>query len=285
MVYLILAIIFSTAIVISFRLFTNFKIDNLSAIAINYLFAAIMSFVIYQGDVSFTAIPFKPWFPYASVIGFTFILVFMVFALSSQKAGVAVTAVSSKMSVVIPVSFGILVYAEVINVMKISGIIASLLAFYLTFKKKGNQRIDKRVLILPVLLFLGNGANDTLTKHAQKFHVGDETLLFLGTVFLSSMVIGGVILLYKVLRKQKSIGYRSVIAGAWLGFLNFFSSYFFLLGMGVYDSSVFFPIFNVSIVSLAALAGFIFFRERLSLINWTGIVLALFAIVLIAVGS
>jgi drug/metabolite transporter (DMT)-like permease len=285
MVYLILTIVFSTAIVVSFRLFTNFRIDNLPAITTNYLIAAIMSFVIYQGDFSFSDIPLKPWFPFASIIGFTFILVFIVFALSSQKAGVAVTAVSSKMSVVIPVSFGILVYAEVINPIKISGIIASLLAFYLTFKKKDNQRIDKRVLILPILLFLGNGANDTLTKHAQKFHVGDETLMFLGTVFLSSMIIGGVLLLYKVIKEKKSIHYRSFIAGVWLGFLNFFSSYFFLLGMGLYDSSVFFPIFNVSIVSLAALSGFFFFRERLSPINWTGIVLALMAILLIAFGS
>ncbi len=285
MLYLILAIIFSTAIVISFRLFTRYRIDNLQAITFNYLFATVMAFMVYQGSFDFADIPVKPWFPFASIIGFTFILVFIVFALSSQKAGVAVTAVSSKMSVVIPVSFGIMAYSEALTVMKLLGIIASLLAFYLTFKKKENQRIDYRVLILPVLLFLGNGANDTLTKHAQKFHVGDETLLFLGTVFLSSLVIGSVMLVYKGIREKKSLQGRNLLAGVWLGFLNFFSSYFFLLGMGVYESSVFFPVFNVSIVSLSALAGFFFFRERLSVINWIGIGLALMAIILIALGS
>lgn len=285
MIYLISTILFSTAIVISFRLFTHFRIDNLQAITVNYLVAAVMCLLFFNGPVAFSEIPLRSWFPYAGLIGFTFILVFLVFALSAQKAGIAVTSVSSKMSVVIPVSVGIMAYAEPLNAFKLTGIIASLLAFYLTFRKKQEQRIDKRVLILPVLLFLGNGANDTLTKHAQMFHVGDETLLFLGTVFLSSMVIGSVILLSKSMKNKQPILGRNLLAGLWLGFLNFFSSYFFLLSLGIFESSVFFPVFNVSIVSLSALAGFFFFRERLSPINWAGIALALCAILLIAMGS
>jgi multidrug transporter EmrE-like cation transporter len=244
-----------------------------------------MSFLFFRNPVAFQELPFREWFPYASVIGFTFIMVFFVFALSAQKAGIAVTSVSSKMSVVIPVSVGIMAYAEPLNALKLTGIIASLLAFYLTFRKKQEQRIDKRVLILPVLLFLGNGANDTLTKHAQMFHVGDETLLFLGTVFLSSMVIGGSILIVKSLKKRQVFQGRNLLAGAWLGFLNFFSSYFFLLSLGIFESSVFFPVFNVSIVTLSALAGFFFFREQLSVINRIGILLALAAILLIAMGT
>ena len=286
MIYLIATILFSTAIVISFRLFTHFRIDNLQAITANYLVAAVMCLLFFKGPVAFSDLPLRSWFPYAGVIGFTFILVFLVFALSAQKAGIAVTSVSSKMSVVIPVSVGIMAYAEPLNVLKLTGIIASLLAFYLTFRKKQEQRIDKRVLILPVLLFLGNGANDTLTKHAQMFHVGEgETLLFLGTVFVSSMVIGSVILLSKALKNKQPMHGRSLLAGIWLGFLNFFSSYFFLLSLGIFESSVFFPVFNVSIVSLSALSGFFFFRERLTPVNWAGIVLALCAILLIAMGS
>jgi drug/metabolite transporter (DMT)-like permease len=285
MFYLISTILFSTGIVISFKLFTRFRIDNLQAITVNYLVAAILSYLAFQGRVVPADLPLKPWFPFACVIGLTFILVFVVFALSAQKAGIAVTSVSSKMSVVIPVSVGILAYAEPLNGIKLAGILASLIAFYLTFRKKQEQKIDKRVLVLPVLLFLGNGANDTLTKHAQMFHVGDETLLFLGTVFLSSMIIGSLMLLRKGFRQGPGLHGRSLLAGVWLGFLNFFSSYFFLLSLGKFESSVFFPIFNVSIVSLSALTGFFFFRERLSWVNWAGIVLAMGAILLIATGS
>lgn len=285
MIYLISTILFSTSIVITFRLFARFRIDNLQAITVNYLVAAAMSYLFFREPFAFAELPARAWFPYAGVIGFTYILVFVVFALSAQKAGIAVTSVSSKMSVVIPVSVGIMAYAEPLNAIKLTGIIASLLAFYLTFMKKQEQRIDKRVLLLPVLLFLGNGANDTLTKHAQMFHVGQETLLFLGTVFFSSMLIGGTMLAVRTVKGRQSFHGRNLLAGVWLGFLNFFSSYFFLLSLGIFESSVFFPVFNVSIVSLSALAGYFFFREQLSVINRIGILLALVAILLIALGT
>jgi drug/metabolite transporter (DMT)-like permease len=139
MIYLVSTILFSTAIVISFRLFTRFRIDNLQAITVNYLVAAIMCLLFFNSPVDFSEIPYRSWFPYAGVIGFTFILVFLVFALSAQKAGIAVTSVSSKMSVVIPVSVGIMAYAEPLNAFKLIGIIASLLAFYLTFRKNRNS--------------------------------------------------------------------------------------------------------------------------------------------------
>ena len=167
MIYLILAIVFSTSIVISFKLFARYSIDNLQAITVNYLFAAILGLLMYKGDLSLSDIPSSPWLPFSGIIGITFITVFFVFALSAQKAGIAVTSVSSKMSVVIPVSIGIMAYGELLTTVKLAGIIASLLAFYLTFRKKEKVKADWRILILPVLLFLGNGANDTLTKHAQ----------------------------------------------------------------------------------------------------------------------
>lgn len=285
MLHLVLAIIFSTGIVISFKYFSRFKIDNLQAITVNYLIASAMGFLIYPGTYSFPELPYKQWFLISCIIGVVFIMVFFVFALSAQKAGVAITAVTSKMSVVIPVSIGILAYGENTNLLKITGILLSLLAFYLTFKSNEKQKIEKRFLLLPVLLFLGNGTNDTFTKHATLFYVGDESMLFLANVFLVSLLVGIGIMIYTAARKRLVFAPRNLLAGAWLGMLNFGSSYFFLLGVGSFDSSVFFPVFNVSIVSASALAGLFLFREKLSWINWVGILLALCAILLITFGS
>lgn len=280
--YLILAIVFSTGIVISFKYFSRFNIDNLQAITFNYLVASAMGFLIYPETYTFIELPQKDWFIISCFIGVVFIMVFFVFALSAQKAGVAITAVTSKMSVVIPVSIGIIAYGDNMNLLKVTGILLSLLAFYLIFKTKEKQKVDKRFLLLPVLLFLGNGTNDTFTKHATMFYVGDESMLFLANVFLVSLLAGLIILIYSAYRKPLVFSSRNLLAGAWLGFLNFGSSYFFLLGVGIFDSSVFFPVFNVSIVSASALAGLFLFREKLSWVNWSGILLALCAILLIS---
>lgn len=288
MVFLILAILISTSIVITFRLFSRFQIDNLQAITTNYLVAAILGFLIHPAVFSWVEIPGKPWFFFSCIIGVTFILTFFLFALSAQKVGVAVTSVTSKMSVVIPVTVGILAYAEPASAIKLFGIVLSLLAFYLTFRKKNSQKIEKKFLILPLLLFLGNGTNDTLTKHSQMFLIGNDYMLFLGMVFSVGFLIGITMVIIKAIRKKeesKIILWKNLLAGAWLGLLNFGSSYYFIVGMSHFQSSVFFPIFNVSIVSLSAMAGFLFFKERLSVLNWAGIALAIVAILLIAVGG
>lgn len=281
MIFLLLAIVLSTAIVISFKLFGRYRIDNVQAITFNYAIAAILGFVLYPKPYTFAELPSNEWFPWALGIGVTFIVVFFLFALSAQKAGVAITAVLSKMSVIIPVSVGIFLYHDNINALKIFGILAAIIAFYLTFKQKGGEKVSKKYLLLPLLLFLGNGTNDTLTKHSQMNYVGDEQFLFISTIFSMSLLIGLCIMAYYIIFKGMKITGRSIVAGLILGVLNFGSSYFFLLGLYEFESAVFFPIFNVSIVSLSALSGLLFFGEKLRPINWLGICIAVSAILLI----
>ena len=282
MLYLILAILTSSAIVVTFKLFDRYKINNIQAITANYAIAAILGFVTATGVISIHAIIVATWFPFALIVGITLILVFNVFALSSQKAGVAITAVSSKMSVVIPVIIGIIFYHDVVNIWIISGIIISLLAFYLTFKKEENVKLNKKYILLPLLLFLGNGSNDSLLKHSQKFYIGDETELFLSTAFLFSFIIGVIVLFVDLRKNNRMLKIKNIAAGIILGLLNYASTYFFVKGLSHFQSSVFFPVFNVSIVCIAALVGYFIFREKLSKTNWLGILLALAAILIIA---
>lgn len=286
MVYLLLAVFFSSCIIVTFRLFTALKIDNLQAITANYLIAAALSFLTYQHSFHFLEIPTKPWFSWSLVNGVFFILVFFLFARSAQKAGVAITAVASKMSVIIPVGIGFMLYGDAMSLLKITGILLAFPAFYLIFKKK-NRTIepDKRYIYLPLILFLGTGINDSVMKHAQKFYIADEYLLFLGSVFTLSLLIGLIIWMKKRIRTSESLHFRSILAGFVLGIFNYSSTYFFLKSLSVFESSVFFPIFNVSIVSMGALIGYLIFREKLWWKNWLGIFFAILTILLIALAK
>ena len=82
--------------------------------------------------------------------------------------------------------------------------------------------------------------------------------------------------------KKRPVSYKTIIAGTILGLLNFGSTFYILKSMGVYESAVVFPVANAGIVSLSALTGYILFREKLSRMNWAGILLAILAILLIA---
>jgi len=281
MFYLISAIILSTAIVVTFKLFERFEINIAQAIVTNYLVASGLGFLLSENPI-FSEIPGKEWFIYAMICGITLIITFNIFAVSAQKAGIAITAVSSKMSVVIPIIFGVLIYKESVGIIKIIGIFAALFSFYLTFRKgKDERKPDFRYLILPILLFLGNGLNDTMLKHSERNFIHGDTIVFLSTAFLFSFLIGLIILAVSSILKKKRIQLKNILAGLILGLLNWGSTYFFLKGLGIFESTFFFPVFNVSIVVLSALTGYFVFKEKLSGVNWAGVFIAAVSIILI----
>jgi drug/metabolite transporter (DMT)-like permease len=198
--------------------------------------------------------------------------------------GVALTSVASKMSVVIPVLAGLVILDERINILSGLGICIALLAFYLTLGRGKNSSFPKKYVIFPLLLFLGNGVNDSLMKYSMFHHVdgSNDLILFLSLVFLTALLIGIIISLSRTRIKNNPITLRNIVAGIILGLLNFGSTYYIMEAMGIFDSAVVFPITNAGIVSLSTLIGFFLFREKLNTKNWIGILLAIFAIILIA---
>jgi drug/metabolite transporter (DMT)-like permease len=282
MIYLLLTVVQSTLIFVAFRLFKNFRIDTLQAIATNYIVATVFGFLINDQPATVSDISNSLWFPYAIALGFLFIGTFYVFGLSSQKVGVALTSVASKMSVVIPVIFGVILYSDRMSVIKVLGILAALVAFYLTFKKKGAIQLRTANLLYPVLMFIGNGSVDTVMKYTEHHHIESDLVLFLSIIFLTSFIIGIAIISIRIGYHISKFKVRNILGGVILGLLNFGSTFYILKAMGVYESSVVFPIANSAIVMLSALIGFIAFREKLSLINWIGILISIMAILIIA---
>ena len=285
MIYILLAISLSTLIVVLFKIFPRFEIDNVQAIVVNYLVASLMGFALCKGFNDITSIPQQKWFPFALLTGFFLMFVFNVYATSAQKVGIAITAVSGKMSVVIPVTVGIVIYNENLSLLRVAGIVLALIALYLTFKKEAKFEFNRIYFLLPIILFLGTGTNDSLLNYTEKRLINNDLMFFLSSAFVISLIFGLLMLLIKHIKTPQKIRSKNIYAGIILGLLNFGSTYYFLICLGLFDSSVFFPVFNVSMVLSAALLGCFIFKEKLMLINWIGIGLAVTAILLIALTS
>ena len=284
MLYLIIAILTSTTIMIVFKLSKKYEINILQAITVNYLVAAGFGFAICEKPLSLEMIKNADWFYISFFTGITFIVGFNLFALSAQKAGVAITAVASKMSVVIPVILGFTIFSEKPTILKLFGIIFTLCAFYLIFKKEKGFKIDYRYVILPLLLFLANGANDSLLKYTQHNYIANDNdfIVFLAFIFFIALIIGSFVMGINIAFTKTRISTKSIGVGVLLGVLNWYSTLFFLKALNVIDVSVVVPILNVSIVALSAIVGYFVFKEQLRKINWIGILLALLAILSIA---
>ena len=284
MIYLILAILCLTSFIITLKLFDKFKINNLQAISINYVVAAGYGFIMEYGNFTLSSIPLKSWFPFAIVIAFSLIIGLYLFALTTQYAGIATAAISGRMAIVIPIFLGFLVFKDPLSTFKVLGIVLVLFAFFLIFWKKNGPKIRSRYYYLPISLFLVSGLNVAAMKFAQHYFINDEFVLFLATAFSIALVLG--IIAQLVWRSKENFRFRAknIVGGVILGLLNWWTLLFFLKGLSVFDITFFVPIYYAGVIALSSLIAYFVFKEHLRPVNWVGIGLAIFAILLLVWG-
>ena len=285
MIFLILSILFSTGLFVIFKYFGIYKIDVLKAIFVNYIVAFSMGFFFAERQIPISEIYLQPWFSGALFLGALFVSIFFVMAMTAQKNGVSVTSIAGKMSVVVPVIFGIILYNESVTFLKIVGIIMALIAVYLSSVKEEKSE-KKGTLLLPVLLFIGSGTIDTLLKYIQENHVSDEDVsIFSGSLFGIAGAFAFLILVIKTLKKRESFGYKNIIAGIILGVPNYYSIIFLIKALQNknFESSTLFTINNVAIVVVSSLVGLFLFKEKFSVKNKIGVAMAVLAIVLVTI--
>ncbi len=285
MVYLALSVLSSSLIFVVFKLFKRYKVETFFAIIANYIVACATGLYFYKGDVSLSAIPHSSWFLGTVALGILFIIVFNLMAATAQKLGVSVASVATKMSLAIPVLFGVVLYHEELAPLKILGIFLALAAVYFTSLKKNTATVPKSSLLLPLSVFLGSGIIDTSIKYIQEYHIKeDDYPIFSASIFAAAAVTGLLLILVKSLKKPLKFSWRNIVGGIALGIPNYFSIYFLLKALqhDRLNSASVFTINNVAIVMLSTLLGIALFKEQISIKNWGGIGLAVVSIILVA---
>ncbi|MEA3317030.1 MAG: EamA/RhaT family transporter [Bacteroidota bacterium] len=287
MIYLILSILSSTSIYIIFKILHKFKINTFDVIIINYITAAILGLFLTEIEFKLSSIYNYAWFPYSIIIGISFILMFVVIAKSTQHVGIAITTVSNKMSVIIPIAFSIIIDPfDILSNLKFLGILLAILAVFLTVYKKRKIDFVAKDIYLPIILFLGMGIVDSLVKYSQHNFVNDNNLaLFTIVLFLMAAIAG---LTTKILRKtsfKELLNYKVILWGLLLGISNYGSIYFIIKALNykndlgnTFDGSIVFGINNIGIVITSVIIGVIVFKEKLSKINLIGIFISIIAI-------
>nr|WP_320119206.1 DMT family transporter [uncultured Marinifilum sp.] len=281
MLNLLFAILSSAGIFISFKYLEKFKVDILLAIIINYLTASLCGYFLSNTKLNLENIIHQEWFTLSLVIGVLFICVFFIIGRSTQKAGISVTTLASKMSFILPMIFSIAYYNEHISIQKLIGFILAISAVLLSIYKGKSASVNRKYIWLPIVLFFGAGLVDSLVKFAQQEHLssgGKE--MFSTFLFAIAAIAGFIVILIRKEKLSKLIQPKVLIGGCILGLVNFGSLYFLIasLNNSGFDSSVVFSIINIGIVSLSVLIGIGIFKEKLNKINILGIVLAFIAI-------
>jgi drug/metabolite transporter (DMT)-like permease len=290
MLFLAGSIILSSYLTLSFKAVERWRISVFQTIVFNYL-ACVLTGSVFTGYFPITKDTFsQPWFKWALLMGASFIIILNIVGFTTQKIGVVAASVANKLSLVIPFLFSLWLYNERASAFKLLGIALALVAVYLTMKRANDIKsagLNKWLLFLPVVLFIASGLLDTMIKYVeQHFLNAANNNDYLITAFACAAVVGFCMLAVGVITGQQKFDYRAIFAGFAVGIPNYFSIWCLMVVLKQYagNSSAVIPINNMGIVLFSALMAWVLFREKLSIVNWTGIILSLGAIALIAYG-
>lgn len=284
MIALAISVLAYSLIFVTLKLYKVYHVHTVYAIAVNYVVACTVGLGQYQGAVQVGELPHTFWFWGAAVLGVLFMVGILLMAQASQAAGVAVASIATKMSLVIPALFGVLLYGETLSIFQWIGIGVALVAVYLASLKAKTITLKRKGLRLPLLVFLCIGTIDTAMKYIEERYLTEADVplfsaLIFGFAALSSISVLGI--------KARSTPIRghakAIVGGVALGIVNYFCIFFLIraLQQAPFSSAVLFTLNNVAIVLLTTLLGVFLFKERLGTKNWMGIALAVLSIVLV----
>lgn len=292
MIYLIGSIVLTSYLILSFKACERYGVNVFQAIVFNYITCVITGTIV-NGAFPIHAENIKtPWFVWAMIMGAMFVSIFNVVAITAQKNGVAVASVANKLSLIIPVILSVYLYQETVAGWKAIGVALALVAVVLTCyapKENGNKvEAGKWVYILPLILFISSGLLDALINHVQITYVNEHNNNdYLVSSFFSAATIGSLFLALQFIRKKQFFTWKNLLAGILIGIPNYFSIWCLVhfLKESPWQTSASIPVNNMGIVLFSAVVAWLLFKERLTKINWLGILLSLVAIYLIAFGD
>ena len=284
MIYLIFAVIFSSGVFVTMRIFKRFELDNHQALMWNYVFASSTGFLMCDQFDTVPELVGEAWFGLSLLTGFWFIFTYLLMTASTQSSGVTITSLSSKLSVVLPTLAGVLLFQETLTGQVSIGIVLALVALVLVVGDGNTSANDQRTSwLLPVLIFFGTGTGDILMKLNEQRNTADDMSFMIAFIYLIAMVFGVLLVSFDLLRGKTKWQTKSLVGGIALGVINFFSTYCIFHAMRCFDNVILFPVYNIGVVSLTALIGWLFFKEKLTWKNYLGLAIAILAVVLISV--
>ena len=285
MIYIAISIILFNVLVVFFKLFEKYNIDNLQALISNYFISALLSLLLLSENDNIQSSIESEWFIHAIILGTLFISIFNIYALGIQKIGIATSSVINKMSFVIPVVFSIIFYEnEVFSFSIVFGILLALLGIYLSSTNNSSFNFDKKYLWIILIIFFGQGFVDIVLNDSKFYIPKDENILFFLILFISATTAGILILFAK--KQISHIKIKNLLWGAIFGIPNFFSIFYFLKALQsdyfIDKSYLIFPLTSVGIVVTTTFLGMLIYKEILTKRNLIGITIAVISILIIS---
>ncbi len=278
MIYLILAMLCSSSLALILK---HGHVKNNNTVLLingNYATASFASLLFmifkYGFDISIEVLVF------ALFLGYLFAITFVIYSKAICLAGTALATVSARLSVLIPVLASISLYGESPTVNMLFGFglaLVTLYLFYLSLKNHGTQEGKRGKYFYLLLLLTGIGIVDLSMKIFDFNFPQSEKGMFVFTIFFSAFVYTSAYLLIKKIKFDKG----TFTLGLILGVPNVLAINFLLAALSVLPAIVVFPVMNIGVILITAVAAYLIWKEQINLYGKIAIAFGIAAILLL----
>ncbi|WP_130620703.1 EamA/RhaT family transporter [Dyella amyloliquefaciens] len=284
MIYVLMSVVCSVLVSVLLKLARRLEVDVGQAIAWNYVATSVLTAMVFHPSLDVLRSTQAPWLGFVG-LGLLLPLIFLALAASVRSAGIVRTDAAQRLSLLISLLAAFLLFGETLNAYKGVGIAVGLLALLCMVWKVDARGADEvRSWLWPLVVFIGFGLIDILFKHVAR--AGTPFAASLQAMFALAFVVSLALLLWRRWHDRTFFTLRDAVAGLLLGLANFGNIVFYVRGHQALPDhpSLVFASMNLGVVALGAVVGTVAFRERLSVGNAAGVLLALISIAMIAWG-
>lgn len=277
MIDLILTILCSSSIAVILKINSVKNWNSMLLITGNYFAATIVGIIFYSRE----PVPFETDLSLIGIsAGILFVASIFAFSKSVQYSGGAISTLSSRLSVFVPVILSMIIYSELPSTFQFFGLLVTAVTIFLFYisVKRNNKDVDglKKFLFL-IAVLLGIGLADFYMKIFQSnFHTSQKPF-FLLTIFASAFVVSSVIVRIRRIKFHK----ESILLGILMGIPNILSSHFLINALDTFSAVYVYPVVNMAIIILTASVVRIFWKETWNIYSTAALLTGVAAIVLL----
>ncbi len=283
MLYLMLAVISSSAIALILKFSESRDLNRMVVTTSNYVVASAVSlfFVLEGGLFNRSVIDVSVFFSEMNVIlnggifsesssfiwavstgifgGILYFLGFIYIQKSIRDNGVGITGAFSKIGIFIPMIMSIILWKEYPSNIQMCGIILAVFAIILAnyTPEVKNSLFDFRKSL--ILVFIIAGLAEFSNKFFQNYSIPEYKSLFLLVVFSSALLIS----LTVTVIEGKPFTKKDLFTGFLVGIPNMLTSFFLISSFKYVKATVAFPAYSAGTIVAINLGGYLIFKEKL----------------------
>ena len=284
MVWLLLSVLCSVSVGVLLKVSARRGLDASQLVTWNYLAASVLALVLLKPSLAVLSSAQTPW---ASLLVLAVLLpaLFMAMAQALRQAGIIRTDAAQRLSLLLSLLAAFTWFGETINLLKFAGLALGLLAMAGILARPAGHEAAAGAWRWLLAVWLGYATVDVLLKHLAGAGTPSTAALLIS--FAGAFVLMLAVQLWRQWRQHTRLDGRHLVWGLALGGLNFANILCYIRAHQAMpdNPAVIFAGMNIGVVVLGTLAGTLIFGEATRRANRVGLVLAVVAIALIAVGA